>query len=170
VLLAVLTLSCGAVAAKPAGTSVYVTSTAHAAGSASDEDARGLAEAARELREAISRKKGLRVVDDPGAADVEIEVTNREERESGDGGFGGIKLTPLGEKIIRFHAKFTPHENGTHLTDEADLKGTGPGYWSRAAADGATRLAKWIANHQRGPYAPSAREKGGALDTRSSDL
>ncbi len=98
-------------------------------------------------------------MDDPGAADVKVEVTNREERDAGDGGFGGIKLTPLGEMIIRFHATFTPHENGAPggapQNAEVDLKGIGQGSWSRAARDGAERLAKWIANHAREPLAVS---------------
>ena len=96
-------------------------------------------------------KKDCGWLDDPAVADVQVEVTNREERDAGEGGFGGIKLTPLGEMIIRFHAKFTPHENGapdkgTPRTDEVDLKGIGPGYWTRAAKDGAERLRKWIAD------------------------
>lgn len=140
--------------AKPPITAVYVTSTAPASGSASDEAGKGLEDAARELRAAIAHRKNLRIVDDPAIADVRVEVTNREQRDAGDGGFGGIKLTPLGEMIIRFHAKLTPHENGAprgapHTdTDEIDLKGIGPGYWSRAAKDGAERLDKWISNHQ----------------------
>ena len=136
-----LTLSATAVHAAPQGAAVYVTSQPPVG--ASDDEVAGLADAARELRDAIAHRKNLRVVDDPAAADVRVEVTNREQRDAGEGGFGGIKLTPLGEMIIRFHAKLTP----PHV-DEADLKGIGPGYWSRAAKDGAERLEKWIADHQ----------------------
>jgi hypothetical protein len=143
---------------KPPLTTVYVTSTRTAGSSSADEEARGLADAARELREAVARKKGLQIVEDPAVADVQVEVTNREARDAGEGGFGGIKLTPLGEMIIRFHAKFAPRENGAPgkgapRTDEVDLKGIGPGYWSRAAKDGAERLRKWIANRS-GPLQP----------------
>jgi hypothetical protein len=148
------------VLAKPPVTAVYVTA-ARPAGAADDE-ASGLEDAARELRQAIAHRKGLRVVDAPENADVRVEVTNREQRDAGDGGYGGIKLTPLGEMIIRFHATFTTHKNGAPGMDapqdaEVDLKGIGPGYWSRAAKDGAERLSKWIADrqapHKGAPYA-----------------
>ena len=153
ILSAVLVAWPGSLLAKPPATSVYVTSTAPASG-APDNDARGLEDSARELRSAIAHRKGLRIVDDPAIADVRVEVTNREERDAGEGGYGGIKLTPLGEMIIRFHAKLTPHENaaaakGTPAGDEVDLKGIGPGYWSRAAKDGAERLSKWISDHRQ---------------------
>jgi hypothetical protein len=137
--------------AKPPARAVYVTSRPPAGASA--DDVKGLEDAVRELRDAIAHRKSLRVVDDPAVADVGVEVTNREQRDAGEGGFGGIKLTPLGEMIIRFHARLTPHENGVpggtpHSdSDEVDLKGIGPGYWSRAAKDGAERLEKWISNH-----------------------
>ena len=136
--------------AKTPVTTVYVTS-ARPAGASADE-AGGLEDAARELREAIAHRKGLRVVDAAELADVHVEVTNREQRDVGDGGFGGIKLTPLGEMIIRFHAKFTARSAGAPVKAapqeaEVDLKGIGPGYWSRAAKDGAERLSKWIADH-----------------------
>ena len=135
----------------PRVTTVYVTSSHPSGSPAAEEEARGLADAARALRDAIGGKKGLRVVEDPAAADVQVEVTNREQRDAGEGGYGGIKLTPLGEMIIRFHAKFTGNndgapDTGAPRTGDVDLKGVGPGYWSRAAKDGATRLSKWIAN------------------------
>jgi hypothetical protein len=148
---AVVMLPPHAAAEKPV-TTVYVTSTPSAGSHASDEVARGLADAARELRDALARKKALRIVEDPAAADVRVEVTNREERDAGEGGYGGIKLTPLGEMIIRFHATFKPRDTGASAkgvrqTAEVDLKGVGPGYWSRAAKDGAERLSKWIADN-----------------------
>ena len=130
----------------PPVTAVYVTSSEPASGPGSDKEA--LDDAAGELRNAIGRKKGLRVV---AAADVRVEVTNREQRDAGPGGFGGIKLTPLGEMIIRFHVKLThpPPAAESGAETEADLKGIGQGYWSAAARDGATRLSKWIADHRR---------------------
>ena len=132
-------------------TTVYVTSTPPANTPAGGEVARSLDDATRELREAVARKKGLRVVDDPGTADVRVDVTNAEQHDAGDGGFGGIKLTPLGEMVIHFHVTFTTHETGSHAggaprTAEVDLKGIGQGYWSRAAKDGVVRLSKWIAD------------------------
>jgi hypothetical protein len=149
-LVAILTTPVGLLA-KPPAIGVYVTSSR--AASASGNEASGLEDAARELRQAIAHRKGLRVVDTPELADVQVEVTNREQRDAGAGGYGGIKLTPLGEMIIRFHAKFTPRKNGAPGKDapqdaEVDLKGIGPGYWSRAAKDGAERLSKWVADHR----------------------
>jgi len=150
VIAAVIAVSAFGSSVKPPPTAVYVTSLPPSG--ASDDEVKGLADAARELRDAIARRKGLHIVDDPAVADVRVDVTNREQRDAGEGGFGGIKLTPLGEMIIRFHAKFTPHENGAPggapQAVEIELKGIGPGYWSRAAKDGAERLAKWIADHQ----------------------
>ncbi len=98
-----------------------------------------LEECTRELRDAVRKKKGLRVVDQAEGADVSVEVTNCEQ-QPGEGGFGGLKVTPLGEAIIRFKARWGD--------DEIDMKGVGPGYWSRAAKDGAERLLKWIARHE----------------------
>jgi hypothetical protein len=95
--------------------------------------------AVRDMRDAIRHTTGLSVVDDRAQADVIVEITAVDQQE-GDGGFGGIKLTPLVTTTIRLHVT-----SGDHQTD---LKGTGPGTGSRAAKDAADRLLKWIArNH-----------------------
>jgi len=95
------------------------------------------AEAVKDMREALRRKAGLAIVDDRASADVLVEVVDREARESPDGGFGGMSVTSLGDKIIRLHV--------VSGDEEVDVKGIGPGSWGRAAKDGADRVLKWIA-------------------------
>jgi hypothetical protein len=105
----------------------------------SDPPRDNLGAAVRELRDAIRHTAGLSVVDDRAQADVVVEVTALDQQE-GDGGFGGIKITPLVTTTIRVHVA-----SGEHQTD---LKGTGPGTGSRASKDLADRLLKWIVrNH-----------------------
>ena len=117
---------------------VFITATENTGGPTAYQH--DLKEATRELRDAVKKKKGLRVVDTADGADVRVEVTNCERRDAGEGGFGGLKVTPLSETIIRFHVKAGDAES--------DLKGVGEAYWSRAAKDGAERLLKWIARHE----------------------
>jgi hypothetical protein len=76
---------------------------------------------------------------------VQVEITDREEREAG-GGFGGRQLTRLADVVLRFQVR-----SGA---DEIDLKGVGLG-GSRAAKDGAEKLINWISRHP--PSASSTR-------------
>ena len=84
------------------------------------------------LRDALRRKAGLSVVDDRAQADVTVEVTDREQQNAGEGGFGGVKLTPFVNTIIRVRVTFGEHHS--------ELKGMGPGTGSRAAKDAADGL------------------------------
>jgi hypothetical protein len=120
---------------------VYVFASETTPGSTTREEAQqGRLAAVRELRDAIRHKPGLSIVDDRAQADVIVEVTDREQQDAGEGGFGGVKLTPLVNTTIRLHV--TSGEQAT------EIKGTGPGTGSRAAKDAADRLLKWIArNH-----------------------
>jgi hypothetical protein len=94
----------------------------------------------RELRDAIRKKVGLSVVDDRTQADVVVEVLDREEDSAGEGGFGGVKLTPLVNTTIRLHV--------TARDLQTDIKGMAPGGGSKAAKDAADRLFKWVVrNH-----------------------
>jgi hypothetical protein len=99
--------------------------------------------AVRELREALRRKAGLSVVDDRPLADVTVEVIDREQQSAGEGGFGGVKLTPFVNTIIRVRVTFGEHQS--------DLKGMGPGTGSRAAKDAADGLLKWIERNRPSP-------------------
>jgi hypothetical protein len=105
-------------------------------GSPPGDALQGRLAAVRELREALRRKAGLRVVDDQAQADVTVEVTDREQQSAGQGGFGGVKLTPFVNTIIRVRVTFGEHQS--------ELKGMGPGTGSRAAKDAADGLLKWI--------------------------
>jgi len=124
--------------AKPArrdAVRVYVFATMPAGGAATDED-KARDAAAREVRDAIGRRKGLVMVDGRADADVIVEVTASEQHDEG-GGFGGASLTRLGDAIIHLHV--------TSGDRESDLKGMGPGGWGRAAKDAADHVEKWIA-------------------------
>src|SRR5262249_36558633 len=94
-------------------------------------------EAVKDMREALRHKAGLAIVDERADADVLVEVVDREARESPEGGFGGVSVTSLGDKIIRLHV--------VSGDEEVDIKGIGPGSWSRAAKDAADRVLKWVA-------------------------
>ena len=93
-----------------------------------------------DMRNALKSKKGITVVDDPTAANVQMEVIGREQREEPTGAFGGKSITRMGETIIRLRVK-----SGN---DESELKGMGQGTWSRAAKDAADRFLKWIARRE----------------------
>jgi hypothetical protein len=103
-------------------------------------DEKGRIDAVRELREALSRKKGISLVDSKADATLLIEVTGREQKDDVQGPFGGKAMTPLGDTIIRFH--LSSHGQ------ESDLKGMGQGTWGRAAKDAADRILKWIARRE----------------------
>ena len=115
--------------------------TAQAAESTSpDEAQQARLSAVKELKDQLRHKAGLSIVDDRSQADVVIEVIELEERDAGDGGFGGAKLTPLVNSILRLH--LTAGENQT------DIKGMGPGSGSRAAKDAADRVLKWVVRNR----------------------
>src|SRR5262245_9464967 len=102
---------------------IYVFATETADPSTTSDPPRESRDAAvRDMRDAIRHMAGLSVVDNRARADVVVEVTGLDQQE-GDGGFGGIKLTPLVTTTIRAHVT-----SGEHQTD---LKGTGPGTGSR---------------------------------------
>jgi len=115
---------------------VYVFATEVPDGAPPGDALQGRLAAVRELREALRRKAGLRVVDDRAQADVTVEVTDREQQSAGEGGFGGVKLTPFVNTIIRVRVTFGEHRG--------ELKGMAPGAGSRAAKDAADGLSKWI--------------------------
>ncbi len=115
--------------------------TAQTEGSAApDEAQQSRLAGVKELKEQLRHKAGLSVVDDRAQADVLIEVLELEQRDAGDGGFGGAKLTPLVNSIVRLH--LTAGDNQT------DIKGMGPGSGSKAAKDAADRVLKWIVRNR----------------------
>jgi hypothetical protein len=117
----------------------YVYTETSASGENSIEE-QGRVQAVKEMREALSKKKGISLVDNRADATLLIEVTDREQQDGGAGGFGGKQITPMGDTIIRLHVK-----SGE---DESDLKGMGQGTWGRAAKDAADRIMKWIARRE----------------------
>jgi hypothetical protein len=117
----------------------YVFTETSASGQPSDDE-RGRLDAVREMREALSKKKGISLVDDRADATLLVEVTDREQGDEPAGSFGGKSVTRMGDTIIRLHL--------TSGKDEVDLKGMGQGTWGRAAKDGADRILKWIARRE----------------------
>ena len=89
---------------------IYVVAAEVPGGSPPGDALQGRLAAVRELREALRRKAGLRVVDDRAQADVTVEVTDREQQSAGEGGFGGVKLTPFVNTIIRVRVTFGEHQ------------------------------------------------------------
>jgi hypothetical protein len=109
--------------------------TAEPKGTTPTEEEQGRLDSVKDVRDALSRKAGLKMVTNASEATVLVEVMNRERSEAG-GGFGGASMTPLGDVLIRLHLKFGEHET--------DVKGAASGYWGRAAKDAADRAFKWI--------------------------
>ena len=99
------------------------------------EEEQGRLDSVKDVRDALSRKAGLKMVTSATDATVLVEVMNRERSEAG-GGFGGASMTPLGEVLIRLHLKFGEQET--------DIKGVSAGYWTRAAKDAAEKAFKWM--------------------------
>ena len=119
---------------------IYVFASEAADLSSPDEPLQGRLAAVAELREALRRKAGLTIVDRREDADVVVEVLDREQESAGEGGFGGVKLTPLVNTTIRLHVTSREHQT--------DMKGMGAGGGSRAAKDAADRLLKWIVRNR----------------------
>ncbi len=103
-------------------------------------DEQGRIEGVRELKDALSKKKGISLVDRKEDATLLVEVTGREVQDESEGPFGGKKITSLGETILRFHLS----SGG----QESDLKGIGQGSPAHAAKDAADRILKWIARRE----------------------
>jgi len=139
ILIVALAVSTGAVAKRAAQSSspaprVYVF-TADPKDATPTEEEQGRLDSVKDVREALSRKAGLKMVTSAADATVLVEVMHRERSDAG-GGFGGASMTPLGDVLIRLHLKFGEHET--------DIKGVSSGYWGRAAKDGADKAFKWI--------------------------
>lgn len=124
----------------PTSVRVFVFTAVADPGGTRTADEKDRLEAVEHMRDALKNKKGITIVDDPASANVQMEVTGREQREEPTGGFGGKSITRMGDTIIRLHVK-----SGD---EEADLKGIGQGTWGRAAKDGADRFLKWIARRE----------------------
>ena len=114
--------------------------TDQAASGTPSSDERGRLQAVRELKAELGKKKGISLVDRREDANLFIEVTGLEQHDESDGPFGGRKLTPLGDSIIRFHI--------SSEGQESDLKGMGQGSSPHAAKDAAERILKWIARRE----------------------
>ena len=125
-------------------TRVYVFTSEGASGQATDEE-KGRLDALRELRDALAKRKELQVVNNRADAEVIVEVMDREEREGGEGGFGGRLITKMGDTIIRVRVS---HASGG---EPSELKGMGQGTWGRAAKDAADRIVKWVERDRPSP-------------------
>lgn len=124
----------------PTSVRVFVFTAVASPGAAHTPDEKDRLEAVEQMRDALKNKKGITLVDDPVSANVQMEVTGREQRDEPSGGYGGKSITKMGDTIIRLHVK-----SGD---EEADLKGMGQGTWGRAAKDAADRFLKWIARRE----------------------
>jgi hypothetical protein len=114
---------------------LYIFTAEPKAGAATEEE-QGRLDTVADLREALRRNRKVRLVTDPGAAQVRVEVVGREKRELPGGGFGGTTITKPVETIVRLHVTFGARDG--------EIKGVGQATWGRAAKDAAERLVKWV--------------------------
>lgn len=140
IMLTILLFAAGAQGADPQTTVRVYVYTATAAGTIHTPEEQGRLDAVRDMRDALQKKKGISVVADRDAANVQMEVLGREQREEPGGAFGGKAITRMGDTIIRLRV--------TSGDDESELKGMGQGTWGRAAKDAADRFLKWIARRE----------------------
>lgn len=102
-----------------------------------EEEVRGLLDSARDVTEALGRRKSdFLVVSAADEAEVIVEVASREERDVSPGGFGGATVTRFRETIVRLKVKCGEKQS--------ELKGIGRPSWKSAAKDVVERLAKWV--------------------------
>jgi hypothetical protein len=113
---------------------VYVFTTPDPGGP-SDEQ-RGREDSVADLRGALHGRRHVKLVDTRDEADVVVEVLGREERDLGEGGYGGKSFTKFRETIVRFRIA-----SGSRASE---IKGVGKGSWKSAAKDAAERIQKWI--------------------------
>ena len=128
---------------------VYVF-TAEAGGATVSEEEQGRLDSVRDLSDAL---KGSRFILVPSAdqAQLTVEITNREERDSAQGGFGGKSLTKFRETILRIQVKAGE--------DQSELKGIGRPSWGAAAKDAAKQLSSWVNNHHVNETGSSVKEQ-----------
>jgi len=119
---------------------IFVTTGRSSDGVASEEE-NGRLEAVATLQEQLRGKSQFTLVQSAGEAQLVVEVINREERDMGQGGFGGASLTKFRETIVRVKVSAG--------ADQSELKGVGQGSWKSAAKDLVERLSKWVNNHVR---------------------
>jgi len=99
----------------------------------------GLDDSTTDVREALARRKGIAIVSSADQAQVRVEVVDREERDSAQGGFGGTSVTKFRQTIVRLRI-----ESGAA---RSELKGIGQSSWKAAAKDAAERVSKWLESH-----------------------
>ena len=117
---------------------VYVT-VGSATGAAEAANQAGLEDSTTHVREALAKRKGLAIVQSAEAAQVRVEVFDREERDPAEGGFGGTSFTKFRQTIVRLRI-----ESGAA---KSELKGIGQSSWKAAAKDAAERVSKWLESH-----------------------
>lgn len=120
----------------PARVFVY---TAQAPSGAVSAEEQGRLDSVLDLEDALAhRKSDFTLVSSADDAQVIVEVINREERDTPQGGFGGASVTRFRETIVRLRVKSGEKQS--------ELKGIGRQSWKSAAKDAAERLAKWVKN------------------------
>jgi hypothetical protein len=138
---------------RPPPARIYVFTSQSADGVVSDDE-QGRADSVRDLQDILRHRSAFTLVDTAAAAQVRVEVVNREERDTPEGGFGGKTLTKFRETLLRLRIE----------SDDAssELKGTGRPSWKDAAKDAADRLSKWLTSH------PPSQKAAGKTDRPDS--
>jgi hypothetical protein len=149
----------GVVIAQKHGPPVRVYVFTNQAGGAPADEEQGRLDSVRDVTNALDGKR-FTIVGSADDADMTVEVVNREERDSAQGGFGGKTLTKFREIILRIRVKAG--------ADQSELKSIGRPSWGAAAKDLAKQLSGWATNHQLGePERPRKRDRkepSGRLD------
>jgi hypothetical protein len=138
---------------------IYVFTNQSAGGTDSEEEQRRL-DSVRDLLSALDDSQ-FTPVQSEDQAQMIVEVVNREERDSPQGGFGGKSVTKFRETILRIRVKAGE--------DQSELKGIGRPSWGAAAKDLAKQLSSWAKNHKLSePDKPRQRDHRSPLTSAAA--
>jgi hypothetical protein len=138
---------------------IYVFTNQSAGGTVSEEE-QGRLDSVRDLLGALNDSQ-FTPVQSADHAQMIVEVVNREERDSAQGGFGGKSLTKFREIILRIRVRAG--------ADQSELKSVGRPSWGAAAKDLAKQLSSWAKNHRLSePDKPGKRDRGSPLTSAAA--
>ncbi len=97
-------------------------------------------DSARDLTEALRKKKIVRIVVEKDRADVWVRVEKRFKRETGGGVVAGAVIVPNDEHVVQATL------GAGDFTSE--IAGTNEWGWKRAAGNLANKIANWVAENR----------------------
>jgi hypothetical protein len=118
-----------------------------------DEESKGRADALADVVKSLSKKKALKVVTSPEAAQIQIEILGRAYEATGETGTstyrrpqiagGGVSSTTTQEKKNTVHAVLTVGEYQIPIMGR-----TGTVLWREAANNAADKIDKWVKDNR----------------------